>query len=198
MGGGIPLSPAAVMPRLFLNLRILRALVAVLVLLPGAVSAELGASSNGGERAGLAAGLLRHSGVSLLDFHVSGVSDSATARDNLTQSATGRGAKRSYYGNGPGGATALDVRMLKALMTMANEGYTFRITEFAGGSHSCNSRHYCGVGFDIDTLNGKKIRYGHPTYRAFMKRCRELGATEVLGPGSRGHSTHLHVAWPRK
>lgn len=149
------------------------------------------------ERIALAKGLLNHSAVSLLNFHVSGVRDQATAQQNLVQTSEGKPAKRSYYGNGPGGSVEMDLGMLKALMMLANEGFSYRITEFAGGSHSCNSRHYCGVGFDIDTLDGKKIGYNHPTYRAFMERCRALGATEVLGPGSRGHSTHLHVAWPR-
>jgi hypothetical protein len=54
------------------------------------------------------------------------------------------------------------------------------------------------LAFDIDRLDGREISIAHPACRAFMKRCRELGATEVLGPGSRGHSTHIHVAWPRE
>jgi len=87
--------------------------------------------------------------------------------------------------------------MLRALYVLVQGGYSFRITEFAGGSHSSRSRHYAGIAFDIDTLNGRPVSAGHPDYRRFMRRCRELGATEVLGPGSRGHSTHLHVAWPR-
>ena len=188
------------MGRYFLRRQVFRALLALLVMVPAVSWAEVGGGSNEErwERMALATGLLKHRGVSLLDFHISRVEDEATAKDNLRQAARGRHAKRSYYGNGPGGAVELDVRMLRALMVLANEGYTFRITEFAGGSHSCNSRHYCGVGFDIDTLDGRKIGHGHPGYREFMARCKELGATEVLGPGSRGHSTHLHVAWPRE
>ena len=150
------------------------------------------------ERIAIATLLLRHHGVKTLDFHVSGVSDQATARQNLQQAAAGKHVKRSGYGNAPGGDTQLDLRMLRALLVLVYEGYEIRLTELAGGSHSCNSRHYVGVGFDVDFLDGKKIKYGHPTYRRFLRRCRELGATEVLGPGDRGHSTHLHVAWPRK
>lgn len=182
--------------------RMLLPLLAGLVLLPGLSGASGTAGRHqpevSGERMALAQLLLQHEGVSLLDFHVSGVKDAATAKKNLTQAAEGRRAKRSYYGNAPGGEVQLDLRMLRTLLILAYEGYTFRITELAGGSHSCNSRHYVGVSFDVDYLDGVKIRRGHPTYRRFLNRCRELGATEVFGPGDRGHSTHLHVAWPRK
>lgn len=149
------------------------------------------------ERKGLAKMIKNEPGITFLNYHVSGRRDSATARHNIEQTAKGLPAKRSYYGTGPGGACQLDVRMLKALYILAREGYTFRITELAGGSHSSKSRHYAGLAFDIDFLNGHKIKWGHPTYRKFMQRCRELGATEVLGPGSRGHNSHVHIAWPR-
>ena len=147
------------------------------------------------ERVNLAQRLLQHARVSVLDYHVSGVRDSASARQNLLQTAQGVPAKRSYYGRAPGGQTWLDVRMLRALHILASEGYSFRLTELAGGSHSSKSRHYSGLAFDIDTLNGKRINRYHPTYRRFMKRCCELGATQVYGPGTRGHSSHLHIAW---
>lgn len=146
----------------------------------------------------LARTLLSHPGIKLLDYHVSGRRDEASAEHNLRQAAAGKPAKRSYYGNAPGGSTELDVRMLRAILILLDEGYTFRVTEFAGGSHSSSSRHYVGVAFDIDTLEGQRISYGHPSYRKFLKRCRRLGATEVIGPGTRGHSRHLHVAWPRE
>lgn len=149
------------------------------------------------ERSRLAAELLSHHRVVCLDYHVSGRRDNATAQDNLEQTANGGAARRSYYGRAPGGWTMLDIRMLRALVQLTNEGYSFRITELAGGSHSSRSRHYNGVAFDIDKLNGVKVRYGHPSYHRFMKRCRELGATETFGPGTRGHSSHIHVAWPR-
>ena len=147
------------------------------------------------ERVNLAQRLLRHSRVSVLDYHVSGVRDSASARQNLLQTAQGMPAKRSYYGRAPGGQTWLDIRMLRALHILASEGYSFRLTELAGGSHSSKSRHYSGVAFDIDTLNGRRIDRYHPLHRRFMHRCRQLGATEVFGPGNPGHNSHLHIAW---
>ena len=189
------------MGRQSLSVHVLGVILAVTVLIPGLAQADQNFGgwnySESGERIELAKRLLSHGGVSQLNFHISRNKDEATAQHNLVQTAEGRPAKRSYYGNGPGGAVDLDVRMLKALLILANEGYTFRITELAGGSHSSTSRHYSGLAFDIDTLNGKRIGYGNPSFRDFLKRCRELGATEVFGPGTRGHGSHLHIAWPR-
>lgn len=149
------------------------------------------------ERERLAAELLSHPRVDALDYHVSGRRDSASAMDNLEQAAQGGMVRRSSYGNAPGGWTMLDVRMLRALLTLAEEGYSFRITEIAGGSHSRTSRHYAGVAFDVDMVNGHRVRARHPSYRRFLERCRQLGATQVFGPGTRGHSSHLHIAWSR-
>ena len=148
-------------------------------------------------RSALAKDLLRHPKVSLATFHVSGKYDSATARHNMVQAAAGSASRRSYYGRAPGGYTMLDTRMLRAMKILVKEGYSFRVTEIAGGSHSSNSRHYVGTAFDIDYLNGVKMGWGNPYYRKFMRRCKQLGATEVLGPGDRGHRTHLHAAWSR-
>ena len=194
-----PLPARPAMHRSFITKRLLPLLLTAAVLVPGLAVANTGRSTNEESlRRTMAARLLQHSGVALLDFHVSGRRDEATAKHNLVQTASGKPAKRSYYSNAPGGVTQLDTRMLRAMLILVSEGYTFRVTEFAGGSHSSNSRHYQGVAFDIDTLNGQRISYGHPSYRTFLKRCRQLGATEILGPGTRGHSRHLHVAWPRK
>lgn len=149
------------------------------------------------ERQYLAKALLADSRFKLANFHVSGKIDSATALQNLQQTAAGSSAARSAYGKAPGGRTMLDPRMLRAMRTLMNSGYTVRVTELAGGSHSSNSRHYLGVAIDIDYVNGVKVGSSNPHYRSFLQRCREMGATEVLGPGDRGHSTHIHVAWPR-
>jgi len=105
--------------------------------------------------------------------------------------------KRSSYGTAPGGYVRLDPRMLRAMQTLAKEGYTFRVTSMAGASHSRTSRHYAGLAFDIDLINGCKVGSSSPHWRTVLKRCREMGATETLGPGDKGHSTHIHAAWPR-
>jgi hypothetical protein len=87
--------------------------------------------------------------------------------------------------------------MLRAMNQLAREGFTFRVTEIAGGSHSGRSKHYAGTAFDVDYINGIKVGSGNPHYRDFMRRCQELGATKVSGPGESGHSTHVHVCWSR-
>jgi len=135
--------------------------------------------------------------VTWLPRQVSGRVDGATALDNINQAAAGTAVKMSSYGTAPGGWVRLDPRMLRAMYILVNEGYSFRVTSIAGASHSSNSRHYAGLAFDVDVINGVKVMYGSAYYHQFMARCRELGATEVLGPGSRGHSGHVHAAWPR-
>lgn len=146
-------------------------------------------------RKSLASSLLKNPKVGLATFHVSGRRDNATALDNMHQAAAGRASLRSSYQLAPGGSTYLDNQMLRAMEKLAREGYTFRVTEIAGGSHSGKSSHYSGGAFDLDYINGIKVGWGNPYYRRFMKRCRQLGASEVRGPGDPGHRTHVHVEW---
>ncbi|MBB6097247.1 peptidoglycan hydrolase-like protein with peptidoglycan-binding domain [Deinobacterium chartae] len=154
-------------------------------------------SSTPDSRASLAQQILNDSGISLLTYHVSGngAGDGADAASNIRDTAAGRAAKRSSYGTAPGGSVYLDTNMLSGIVRLG-QTYSFRITEIAGGSHSANSRHYAGVAFDVDLINGQRVGSGAP-HAAFMSACRSLGATEVLGPGDSGHSTHVHCAWPR-
>ena len=128
----------------------------------------------------------------------SGRSDGADAQSNIRDTAAGRPAKRSVYENAPGGSVYLDTRMLQGMLTTADH-YSFRVTSIAGGSHSRTSRHYAGISFDADIVNGRSVRSrgADSIVRGFMQTCRNLGATEVLGPGSAGHSGHVHCAWPR-
>jgi hypothetical protein len=141
--------------------------------------------------------LKNSSKITWLPRQVSGRYDGASALDNIRQASIGQAAKRSSYGTAPGGYVRLDPRMLRAMRALAKQGYTFRVTSMAGASHSRTSRHYAGVAFDVDKINGVKVGYGNPYWRNFLARCRQFGATEILGPGDRGHSTHIHAAWPR-
>ncbi|MFO1183483.1 MAG: chitosanase [Bauldia sp.] len=128
--------------------------------------------------------------------HVSGVSDDAFARLNIEDTAAGRSAHRSAYGNAPGGTVALDKRMLSAMAALS-EKHRYFVTEIAGASHSPNSRHYAGIAFDVGILDGRPVNSSNPARQDFMAMGRALGASEVLGPGDPGHSTHIHLAWPR-
>jgi hypothetical protein len=140
--------------------------------------------------------LAGNNNVTLANSHVSGVVDGATARQNIDDTAAGGFAERSSYGNAPGGSVQLDTSLLDGLNALANL-YSFRVSEIAGGSHSQNSRHYAGVAADIDEINGVPVSSTHPDLAAFLDDARDLGATEVLGPGDPGHATHVHIAWPR-
>ena len=149
-------------------------------------------------RAELAQRILGHGKITLWDHSPvsSSGSDGADARSNMRDTADSRAAKRSNYDNAPGGSVYLDTRLLNGMLRLPDT-YSFRVTSIAGGSHSSTSRHYAGVAMDIDEINSVHVNSSNPHYRALMQQCRDLGATEVLGPGDSGHSTHVHCAWPR-
>lgn len=134
--------------------------------------------------------------LDLLPVQVSGRNDGADARSNIADTAAGKQAKRSSYENAPGGRVSLSFALLEGMSELCND-FTFRVTALAGGSHSRNSRHYLGVSLDVDRIDGRQVDKNHPRFREFMERARAMGATEVLGPGAKGHNYHVHIAWPR-
>lgn len=130
--------------------------------------------------------------------HPNGRTDNATAHKNIYDTASGLPAQRSSYcdadGCAPGGTTYLRRAMLNGMYTVST-AYRTNVTEFAGGSHSSNSHHYYGRAFDINRINGVAVSSSNTYYRNLMQSCRNLGASEVLGPGNAGHSGHVHCAW---
>ena len=158
--------------------------------------ASLLAEGVGETTASLARRIQQSPKIVLTRSHASGVQDNATAFDNIKDTAEGRAAHRSSYGNAPGGVVNLDARMLRGMLELA-ETFSFSVSEFCGGSHNRTSRHYAGCTADINTINGRHVSADDPSAALFQQRCRELGATEVLGPGDAGHSTHIHAGWPR-
>lgn len=147
------------------------------------------------ERVRLARLILRSRRITLAVIHVEAGPDNATAKDNVRQTAKGRRARRSRYGGAPGGAVYLDPRVLHAL-TKLRDRFTFRVSEIAGGRHSPNSRHYKGLAFDVDIIDGVGVSSGNRHVEAFKRRCRELGAAFVIGPGyDENHATHVHAQW---
>ena len=137
--------------------------------------------------------------IQLQSTHTSGNVDNAAPEQEVQDTAQGRQAERSAYQTAPGGEVNLSTTLLSALiqLTQAPYNYTFRITELAGGAHSTTSRHYAGIAVDVDYINGTHVSASHPDLAAFMRDCRSLGATEVLGPGYINHDHHVHAAWPR-
>lgn len=144
----------------------------------------------------LAQRILGNSAITLATTHSSGNVDNANARQNMVDTAAGLPARRSSYDNAPGGTTPLRPSLLGGLLALA-EHFSFSISELAGGSHSPNSRHYVGVAADIHVINGRHVSVSHPDVHRFTDMCADLGATEIRSPGDPGHSTHVHVAWPR-
>jgi hypothetical protein len=144
----------------------------------------------------LANGVLNNANITLATTHVSKTVDNANARQNIVDTSNGVDASRSRYGNAPGGTVKLDIQMLTGLLKLA-ETYTLSVSELAGGSHAAGSRHYDGVTVDVNFINGRHVGATHPDLANFKQACRDLGATEVLGPGNAGHDTHVHCAWPK-
>ncbi|HEV7405130.1 MAG TPA: hypothetical protein VGO11_19455 [Chthoniobacteraceae bacterium] len=152
-----------------------------------------------GEQSFLAMRILIHPNIKLAKTHPSKKKDSANSSANILESMFMLKANRSSYGKGsttPGGSVPLSLDMLRGMLELAKT-YSFHVSEIAGGEHSKHSRHYAGIAFDVDTINGKPVSAHHKQVLAFEKKCRALGATEVLGPGYPGHSGHVHCGWPR-
>ena len=83
-------------------------------------------------------------------------------------------------------------------LRMIADRFKLRVSEIAGGSHSLNSRHYAGLAFDLNQINGADVSDTNSSIVGVQKMCRALGATEVLGPDDAGHGGHVHCAWSRR
>ncbi|MFB7545958.1 peptidoglycan-binding protein [Streptomyces zaomyceticus] len=150
-------------------------------------NALVGASGSGGggtSRAQLAASIDANSRISLLTYHVSGVVDAdSTAQANITDTKNGTTAETSNYSDVGEREVWLSTAMLNGMLKLATErGYTFLVTEIAGGDHSSNSNHYKGIAFDADNMSVSNA--------TFVSACRAYGATEALDEGN-----HVHCAW---
>ena len=146
--------------------------------------------------ADVARAILADGGIRLERVHASGIGDLATARHNVVDVANGRLARRSAYQNAPGGYTAIDLRLLRALRRMGERG-TVTVSEIAGGSHARGSAHYYGRGLDINYVNGRHVGPGSG-YGMAVEVCRAYGATRVYSPGYDpygGHWNHVHCEW---
>ncbi len=124
----------------------------------------------------------------------------ADANNNMLDAGNNVRAQTSCYGNAPCRTSTLDGEMLQAMLLIhQRHGYDFRVSTIIGGSHSRSSRHYDGIAFDINRINGGRLSTNTRTLnRQITNLCREYGATEILSPPDRGHSSHIHCAWPRR
>ncbi len=135
--------------------------------------------------------------ITLGTSHPSGISDpNSTARQNIVDTANCNPARTSGYSDVGVTSVWLHTGLLTCMRNLANTyGYTYRVTEIAGGDHSSGSYHYRGTAFDVGTINGSGVSSSNPYWSTFNQRCRNAGSIESLGPGDAGHSTHVHNAW---
>ncbi|WP_189279378.1 peptidoglycan-binding domain-containing protein [Streptomyces atratus] len=160
-------------------------------------AALLNGTPSGGNRAALAKQILAQKQIALATVHPGGKHAGSTARQNIIDTANGKGALTSPWGDKPNRRVALDPRMLNGLLKLRTQyGYRLSVSEIVGGDHSGNSRHYAGIAFDITHINGRHVGSGAP-HKQLMAACKKLGAQEVLGPGDAGHSRHVHCGWSR-
>ncbi|MGW2415498.1 hypothetical protein ACWCV5_25385 [Streptomyces tubercidicus] len=123
--------------------------------------------------------------------------DRRTVRAGAVRERAPAEADTAAEGDRPNRRVTLDTRMLNGMLKLRTQyGFRIAVSEIVGGDHSSRSRHYAGVAFDINHINGRHVGSGAP-HRNLMAACKKLGATEVLGPGSAGHATHVHCGWPR-
>lgn len=177
--------------------RLLVAALAAATLTAGAgTAAEAGTTAD--SRAALAKKILNTRGITLATVHPGGRHAASTARQNIVDTANGKGALTSPWSDKPNRRVLLDTRMLNGMLKLRTQhNYRISVSEIVGGDHSTNSRHYAGLAVDINYINGRHVGSG-AAHRALMAACKRLGASEVLGPGDRGHSRHVHCAWPRR
>ncbi|WP_326770892.1 GH25 family lysozyme (plasmid) [Streptomyces sp. NBC_01591] len=148
-----------------------------------------------GNAVALAKQLLGTPGITFARQHSETRHSASTAHANIADMAAGRGALTSPGSHVGSKRVQLDPRMLQGLLTLHDRyGYRMNVSEFVGGVHSKTSRHYRGLSFDVNVINGKHVGSGAP-HRSLMTVCSQLGATEIIGPPSAGHKTHVHCAW---
>lgn len=135
--------------------------------------------------------------ITLNTSHPSGISSpNSTARQNIIDTANGGRAHTSHYSDVGDTLVWLDPRLLDCMDKLEQTyGYSYGVTEIAGGDHSSGSYHYYGTAFDVYSINGVGVSSSNPYWSTYNQRCRNMGSIESLGPGDAGHSTHVHNAW---
>jgi len=142
--------------------------------------------------------ILTNRSIKPATLHSSGVSDNASAKQNLIDAANGENAHTSCYGNAPCTTVGLSVDLLNGIQSLS-DNFTFSISEIAGGSHSVNSTHYSGNAIDVNYVNGDHVPdMTESQVDAFRQAAFDEGATKVFDPyhdpdGS--HGNHFHIQW---
>ncbi|MFF4647704.1 peptidoglycan-binding protein [Streptomyces sp. NPDC001389] len=158
-----------------------------------------------GDRTALAQQIMNRHGITPRNTHpdpVGGPHLDSSALSNIRDTADGKSALTSSYGDARGKRVEMDERMLRGVLQLnVNHGFSINITEFVGGDHSATSWHYEGVAFDTSVINGVEVDprgKGRELAERLESACYFLGATQVFGPGYPEHDGHVHCAWNPK
>ena len=125
-----------------------------------------------------------------LDLRGDDPPDGASAHDNVADTAQGRPARRSSYGDAGGGTVRLSTAMLQGMLAAA-AAVTIHVSEIAGGPYGPHSSHARGTAFDADGVDGRPVLFLGGAEVRLMDACRAHGATEVRYEG-----LHIHCGWP--
>ncbi len=172
----------------------------------GAIYAYGTASYYGGANGGtptrvqLAQTILNSSNrITLATVHPGGTDAASTAGQNIRDTASGGQAATSPWSDVGVTRVWVSMPMLDGMSKLANiKGFSYSMSEVAGGDHSSGSRHYTGRAADFNVINGVSVltRGRDTTVQNFMNACRAYGATQVLGPGDdAAHANHVHCGW---
>ncbi len=143
----------------------------------------------------LAKQILGNNNITLATAHASGISDNATAKQNIQDTAAGKAAARSSYQGAPGTTVALNAKMLSALATIGSK-IKISVSEIAGGSHPAENGktstlgHYGGNSFDITDFDGSRLTAGSPNIQKLMNLCKSLGAGQVIDEVASANHVH--------
>ena len=150
-------------------------------------------NSSGTLRQKYAKQILNNSKIVLAKAHPSGVRDNAFAYNNVLDTANGKAASRSSYGNAPGGSVYLDADLLKIILDLQAKYGTVYVSEICGASHSKNSLHYRGIAVDITNVGGSvSVQRGKDIYNYLTSRGYSLKT--VYSGTVREDSSHYHIA----
>ena len=138
--------------------------------------------------------LLNSKNVTFAQGHASGIIDSASAKQNIVDAASGRMVSTSHYGTAPKEdiKVELNPKLIAGLLALSKH-YKMSISEIAGGSHTKpTSNHYRGISADINIINGEHVTPHHPDLKAFMADAAKLGFN-VGNESNLKHGPHIHL-----
>ena len=122
--------------------------------------------------------------------------DGADAMSNIRAAINGEKARRSTYGNGPGGVSCLDPRIGSFLADLGEAGNVY-VNSIAGGSHSRSSTHYDGYSIDVGQFRGRNMRKSNrAAVMDAVAICRSYNAKQIFNENLNcGRTCVSHTSW---